>query len=36
MPMHTADMENTIRWLFSPLREGRKQLRSIEGMIVTE
>ena len=32
MPMHTADVENTIRWLFSPFRESRKQVRSIEGM----
>ena len=33
MPMHTADVENTIRWLFSPFRESRKQLRSIRGMV---
>ena len=32
MPMHTADVENTIRWLFSPFRESRKQVRSIGGM----
>ena len=32
MPMHTADVENTIRWLFSPFRESRKQVRSIKGM----
>lgn len=33
MPMHTADVENTIRWLFSPFRESRKQLRSIRGTV---
>ena len=32
MPMHTAEIESTIRWLFSPFRDSRKQLRSLEGM----
>ena len=36
MPMHTADVENTIRWLFSPFRESRKQLRSARGMEAAE
>lgn len=32
MPMHTADVENVIRWLFSPFRESRKQVRTLEAM----
>ena len=32
MPLHTAEIENTIRWLFSPFRDSRKQLRSLVGM----
>ena len=36
MSMHTADMESTIRWLFSPFRESRKQLRSARGMETAE
>ena len=32
MPMHTADVVNVIRWLFSPFRESRKQVRTLEAM----
>ena len=32
MPMHTAEIESTIHWLFSPFRDSRKQMRSLEGM----
>ena len=32
MPMHTAEVESTIRSLFSPFRDSRKQLRSLVGM----
>ena len=32
MPMHTADVENVIRWLFSPFRASRKQVRTLEAM----
>ena len=27
-----AEIENTIRWLFSPFRDSRKQVRSLVGM----